>query len=59
MDSREDSVPYPALFIPGHGADPLLEDCDGKTALQKAIERGHERVANIIKAAAPTNGKTA
>ena len=54
MDSREDSVPYPALFIPGHGADPLLEDCDGKTALHKAIEREHKRVANIIKAAALT-----
>lgn len=37
-----------------HGADPLLKDLDGNTALQKAVGRGHERVASVMKAAAST-----
>ena len=40
--------------ISGHGADPLLKDLDGNTALQKAVGRGHERVASVMKAAAST-----
>ena len=37
-----------------HSADPALQDADGRTALHKAIEGGHPRIARLIVGASTT-----
>ena len=34
-----------------HQADPSLKDCDGRTARDKAVEAGHDRICNMIDSA--------